>query len=135
MSFQRAFILWIPSLITGPSRNTAAWVCIVFCMASLMVEVLMSPSLKRRWSMFATLASPALSEIGLIASPGLLSAAMVLAQARPKMTRSRRELAPSLLAPCTDELPTAIGIHSESLAAVVGGDAAHVVVDSGDDRG
>lgn len=35
-------------------------------------------------------------------SPGLHSAAMVLAQALPKTTRSSRELAPSLLAPCTE---------------------------------
>lgn len=35
-------------------------------------------------------------------SPGLHSAVMVLAQALPKTTRSSRELAPSLLAPCTE---------------------------------
>lgn len=35
-------------------------------------------------------------------SPGLHFAAMVLAQALPKTTRSSRELAPSLLAPCTE---------------------------------
>jgi len=37
-----------------------------------------------------------------ILSPGLFSAMIVLAQARPNTTRSRRELAPSLLAPWTE---------------------------------
>ena len=71
ISFHKAFIFWIPSLMTGPSRKTAAWFCMVFCMASLMVEVLTSPSLNLSLSMLATLASPALSEMGLMASPGL----------------------------------------------------------------
>ena len=35
-------------------------------------------------------------------SPGLLFSAMVLAHARPNTTRSSSELAPSLLAPCTE---------------------------------
>ena len=35
-------------------------------------------------------------------SPGLHSAAIVRAHARPKTTRSSNEFAPSLFAPCTD---------------------------------
>ena len=43
MSFHKAFILTIPSLMTGPVLNTAAWVCMVFCILSLMSAVLISP--------------------------------------------------------------------------------------------
>ena len=124
MSFHSAFIFSIPSLITGPVLKTAAWVCnvigqiniilnshwsivtcIVFCILSLMAAVLTSPSAYLSLSMLATEASPALSDKGPIASPGLESSAIVLAHARPKMTRSRRLFAPSLLAPCTELQP------------------------------
>ena len=44
MSFHKAFILTIPSLMTGPVLNTAAWVCMVFCILSLIAAVLTSPS-------------------------------------------------------------------------------------------
>ena len=43
MSFHKAFIFSIPSFMTGPVLKTAACVCMVFCIFSLMAEVLMSP--------------------------------------------------------------------------------------------
>ncbi len=55
--------------------------------------------------MLATDASPAFSLSSRTFSPGLLSSAMVLAQARPKTTRSNKELAPNLLAPWTEAHP------------------------------
>merc|ERR1711915_59315 len=56
--------------------------------------------------MLATDASPAFGESSPTASPGFESSAIVLAQARPKITKSRRLLAPSLLAPWTEQQPT-----------------------------
>ena len=86
MSFHKAFIFSIPSFMTGPVLKTAACVCMVFCIFSLMAEVLMSPEAYLNLSMLATEASPALSDRAPICSPGLESSAMVFAQARPKMT-------------------------------------------------
>ena len=59
----------------------------------------MSPSANLILSMLATDASPAFGESSPIASPGFESSAIVLAQASPKITKSRRLLAHSLFAP------------------------------------
>ena len=48
-------------------------------------------------------------------SPGLFSSIMVLAQARPKTTRSNRELAPSRLAPCTEAQPASPQAYSPGI--------------------
>ena len=90
MSFHRAFIFWIPSCMTGPVLKTAAWVCIVFCILSLISALPTSPAANLSLSMLATEASPAFSDRGPMGSPGLESSAIVLAQARPKITLRRR---------------------------------------------
>merc|ERR1719513_314576 len=84
----------------------SSYFCIVFCIFNLITDVLISPSANLSLSMLATDASPALSDSSPIGAPGWESSAIVLAHARPKMTRSRRLLAPSLLAPWTELLPT-----------------------------
>merc|ERR1719445_1417339 len=92
--FQIPFIFSTPFFKTVPVLKTAACCCMVFCIANLRVAVGVLPLLYLSLSMLATEASPALSDNSLTASPGLLSSAMVLAQARPKTTKSKRELAP-----------------------------------------
>lgn len=47
-------------------------------------------------------------------SPGLLSSHIKLAHARPKTTKSNKEFAPSLLAPCTDAHAASPAAHSPS---------------------
>uniref|UniRef100_A0A2M4C3H1 Uncharacterized protein n=1 Tax=Anopheles marajoara TaxID=58244 RepID=A0A2M4C3H1_9DIPT len=96
-------ILRTPSCSVFSSRNTAACVCIVFCMLRRSVDVGMVPLALRTQSRLATDSSPAFAFRSCTFSPGRFSAAIVLAQARPNTTRSSNELAPSRLAPCTDE--------------------------------
>ena len=62
----------------------------------------MWPSAMRTLSMLAIDSSPAFGLISGNSSPGLHSASIVLAQARPKTTKSRSELAPRRLAPWTE---------------------------------
>ena len=74
----------------------------VFCIANLNAAVGIDPFANLNLSMLATEASPALALKSAIVSPGLLTSAMVLAQALPKTTKSSKEFAPKRLAPCTD---------------------------------
>lgn len=48
-------------------------------------------------------------------SPGLCSLVMKFAQARPKTTRSNKELAPRRLAPCTDAQAASPAAHRPSI--------------------
>lgn len=62
----------------------------------------MLPSAIRTLSMLEMDSSPAFGAISGNSSPGLHSSSIVLAQARPKTTKSKSELAPNLLAPWTE---------------------------------
>mmetsp|Transcript_64484 Transcript_64484/g.120843 ORF Transcript_64484/g.120843 Transcript_64484/m.120843 type:complete len:223 (+) Transcript_64484:312-980(+) len=101
-----ASIFVAPSASTSLVRYTAAWSCMVACISALSSAVLTVPSANRRWSKSWIVFAPAsFGKLG-IGSPGLAISAIRSAQALPKMTMSSRELAPSLLAPCTEAQPT-----------------------------
>mmetsp|Transcript_9361 Transcript_9361/g.24036 ORF Transcript_9361/g.24036 Transcript_9361/m.24036 type:complete len:210 (-) Transcript_9361:1353-1982(-) len=91
-----------PSSRVSWVRNTAASFCIVLCSLPRSSAVLRSPGEWRILSRRARHSSPAFSGRGLCGVPGLRVSPTRRAQARPKTTMSRSELAPRRLAPCTE---------------------------------
>mmetsp|Transcript_11555 Transcript_11555/g.20898 ORF Transcript_11555/g.20898 Transcript_11555/m.20898 type:complete len:210 (-) Transcript_11555:837-1466(-) len=83
-------------------RNTAALVCITFCISRRMAAVGMEPFLWRSLSTRSMVAAPAPEGSGLWGVPGLVSSSTRFPHARPNTTMSSSELAPRRLAPCTE---------------------------------
>jgi hypothetical protein len=82
--------------------NTAACLYIVFCKAVLILAVECSPFENLSLSNFAIVSSPAFYDRSFYFSPGILFSFIVYAALLPKITKSNKEFAPNLLAPCTD---------------------------------
>mmetsp|Transcript_12755 Transcript_12755/g.33023 ORF Transcript_12755/g.33023 Transcript_12755/m.33023 type:complete len:210 (+) Transcript_12755:855-1484(+) len=90
-----------PSARVSWVLKTAAFVCMLFCRLFLSSAVLRSPALYLILSSLSRQLAPASSLRGLWGLPGFMVSSTRRAQALPKTTMSRRELAPSLLAPWT----------------------------------
>jgi hypothetical protein len=82
--------------------NTAACLCIVFYKAVLIFAVEFSPFEYLSLSKFAIVYSPAFEGKSFYNYPGIFNSFIVWAALLPKITKSKREFAPSLFAPCTD---------------------------------
>jgi len=84
--------------------KTAACLCIDFYNWPLILAIVCSPSANLNLSRRAMVSSPASGDSSFYVYPGVYYSSTVLAALLPKITRSSKELAPSLLAPCTEAL-------------------------------
>lgn len=82
--------------------KTAACLCIVFYKAVLIFAVEFSPFEYLNLSKFAIVYSPASEGKSFYNCPGVFYSFIVWAALLPKITKSKSEFAPSLLAPWTD---------------------------------
>lgn len=86
--------------------NTAACFCMVYCISNLTSAVFSVPLAYLYLSIMAKDSSPAFLGKGLWGVPGFNFSFTVLAAALPNTTISNKELAPNLLAPCTEAQAT-----------------------------
>jgi hypothetical protein len=82
--------------------KTAACLCMDFCNWPLILAIVCSPSANLNLSRRAMVSSPASADSSFYVWPGLNYSSTVLAALLPNITKSSRELAPSLLAPWTE---------------------------------
>ena len=82
--------------------KTAACLYILPCSLLLISAVECPPFAYLSLSSLAIVSSPASAAKSFYVYPGVYYSTMVLAALLPKITKSRRELAPSLFAPCTE---------------------------------
>lgn len=95
-------IKYLPSANKSSVLNTAACFCITYYISNLTSAVFSVPLAYLYLSILAIDSSPAFLGKGLWGAPGLINSFTVLAAALPNTTISNKELAPSLLAPCTE---------------------------------